>query len=169
MTDKPPATETNDTALAEGAIRGPEKIREAIVTLVRLGRRVVRLSAPHLDPAVFNTAVVADAIVAFAKRPQNRMQILLEDVAQVRRDNDRLIVLVRRLADAVELREVDDSLRGSRDLYLLIDRSACLVQEDVDRNDAVVHRAGSEAASRIARFDAAWDQASPVALRTLGL
>jgi hypothetical protein len=169
VTDKTPSAETSETALAEGAVRGPEEIRRAVVALVRLGHRVVRLSAPHLDPAVFNTAAVADAIVAFAKHPQNRMRVLIEDVTQVRRDNDRLIVLVRRLADAVELREIDDSLRGARDLYLLIDRSACLVQEDVDRNDAVMSRAASETALRIGRFDAAWDQASPVALRTLGL
>jgi len=53
---------------------------------------------------------------------------------------------------------------------LLADRATFLLQEDVGRNDGVVSaRAPQEAAQLIGRFDALWERATPVALRTLGL
>jgi hypothetical protein len=129
------------------------------------------LFAPFLEPTVFQAASVTGAMARFAaQHAHNRLHLLIEDVAQVRRDNSRLIELSRRLADAIELREVEDNDRGARDLFLLADRAAFLMQEDVGRGNGVVSaRAPQEAAQLIARFDDIWERATPVALRTLGL
>lgn len=168
--DPPVATNDPTPALVEGALQGAEEVARGIAALVRLARREVRLCAPYLDPAAFNSAAVVEALGAFAVRhPRNRLHLLIEDVPQVLRDNGRLVVLARRAADTVELRAVPENERGARDLYLVVDRSARLVQEDVTRAAAVLSRAAPETAPLIERFNAAWARAEPIALRTLGL
>lgn len=169
-TKTPPREAGTDAAPVEGGVRGPDKLRDTIVALIGQAHRTVRLSAPYLDARIFNSSAVANAIISFARQhARNRAYILIEDVAQVRQDNDRLIVLLRRLADGIELREVDESDRGARDLYLLTDFSACLFQEDVGRSDAVVSRKPNDVAARLGRFDTAWDRGTPIAVGTLGL
>ena len=171
MTQSETSGDRANPALTEGLVKGSEGLARAVTALLRSARRQVRLFAPYLDPNVFHTAAVTGAMTRFgAQHLHNRVQILIEDVAQVRRDNGRLVEIARRLADAVEIRQVEDNDRGARDLFLLADRAAFLLQEDVGRNDGVVSaRAPQEAAQLIGRFDALWERATPVALRTLGL
>ena len=167
---KSPSNNTEPT-LSEGLVHGPEALAQAVAALLHRARREVRVFAPYVEPAVFQSASVTGAVARFAaQHSRNRVYILIEDVAQVLRDNGRLIELARRMADAIELREVEDNDRGARDLFLLADRSAFLMQEDVGRSDGVVTaRAPQEVAQLIGRFDDTWDRATPVALRTLGL
>jgi sugar-specific transcriptional regulator TrmB len=172
MTESQPQPEKTDAAPdVEGAVQGREALANAVAALLRSARREVRLFAPCIEPAVFHTPPVTSAIAHFAAaHSRNRVNVLIEDVAQVMRENGRLIELARRLADNVELREVEDNDRGARDLFLLVDRSAFLTLEDIGRSDGVVSaRAPQELAQLITRFDDVWERATPVALRTLGL
>jgi hypothetical protein len=173
MADSQSPTDKADSQprLAEGAVHGTEALAQAVAALLASARREVRLFAPYMEPAVFHTAAVTGAIARFAaQHSRNRVNVLVEDVAQVMRDNGRLVDLARRLADGVELREIEDNDRGARDLFLLVDRSAFLVLEDIGRSDGVVSaRAPQELAQLVSRFNDVWDRATPVALRTLGL
>lgn len=173
MAEPQPPTNKNDTApaLSEGVVNGHEALAHAVTALLHSARREVRMFAPVVEPAIFHTASVTGAIARFAaQHSRNRMNLLIEDVAQVMRDNGRLVDLARRLADGIELREVEDNDRGARDLFLLIDHSAFLMLEDVARSDGVVStRAPQELAQFVSRFDDIWERATPVALRTLGL
>jgi hypothetical protein len=169
-----PSTEKADRdepALVDGLVQGEAGIGRALAQLIRAARREVRLFAPVLNPAIFHGATVTQAMAHFVtQHSHNRIRILIEDVTQTLRDNGRLVDLARRLADGIELREAEDADRGARDLYLLADRSAFLMQEDVGRSDAIVNlRTPHAAAQLLGRFDAAWDRAAAVALRTLGL
>lgn len=168
---QPPSDRTDAAPLVEGAVHGHDALAQAVAALLQSARREVRLFAPYIEPAVFHTSIVTGAIAKFAaQHARNHVSVLVEDVAQVTRDNGRIIELARRLADGVELREVEDNDRGARDLFLLIDHAAFLVLEDVGRSDGIVStRAPQELAQLIGRFDDAWERATPVALRTLGL
>lgn len=158
------------TAALPGQARGPQAVAQAFCALARAARLELRLFAPQLQPAVFGTAEAAGALAGFlTQHPRNRLRVLVEDAAQVRRDNDRLIELGRRLPDQLELRAVAEPDRGARDLYLVADRSALLHQEDVARDEAVVAESRLEAARLMERFNGAWERAEPLALRTLGL
>lgn len=161
----------NDLVLTDGLVHGTDALAQAVTALILSARRHVRLFAPYLEPTVFQATSVTGAMARFAaQHSHNRVQILIEDVAQVRRDNGRLFELARRVSDAVALREVEDNDRGGRDLFVLADRAAFLMQEDVGRRDGVVSaHAPQEAVQLIARFDEIWERATPVALRTLGL
>lgn len=173
MAESQSSTDKADSqpTFAEGAVHGTEALAQTVAALVASARREVRLFAPYMEPAVFHTAAVTSAIARFAaQHARNRVNVLVEDVAQVMRDTSRLVDLARRLADGVALREIEDNDRGARDLFLLVDRSAFLVLEDIGRSDGVVSaRAPQELAQLVSRFDDAWERATPVALRTLGL
>jgi hypothetical protein len=173
MAESQSSTDRTDSqpTFAEGAVHGTEALAQSVAALLASARREVRVFAPYMEPAVFHTGAVTGAIARFAaQHSRNRVNVLVEDVAQVMRDNGRLIDLARRLADGVELREIEDNDRGARDLFLVVDRSAFLVLEDVGRSDGVVSaRAPQELAQLVSRFNDVWDRATPVALRTLGL
>lgn len=171
MAESQPSSEETAPAPADGLVHGPEALAQTVAALLGGARREIRLFAPYVDPGVFHTATVTGAIARFAaQHSRNRVQILIEDVSQALRDNSRLLDLARRLAHAVELREVEDNDRGARDLFLLVDHSAFLMLEDVGRSDGVVTtRAPQDAAQLRARFDDVWERATPVALHTLGL
>lgn len=157
--------------LTEGLVHGPEALVRAVTALLRSARHEVRLFAPRVAPSVFSSTATTTALGHFAARhARNNARLLVEDAPQLLRDNGRLVQLARRLADSLELREVEDNNRGARDLYVIADRSAYLMQEDVERNEALVAiRTPHETVKLIERFDAAWDRATPLALRTLGL
>lgn len=151
-------------------MHGYEALRDAAAALVHAARREVRLFAPYLEPAVFNTAAFSGALAEFARQhARNHVRVLVEDAVQLQRDNDRLVALTRRLSDRVELRVVEENDRGARDLYLIADRTACLHREAMDRVEAVVLHKAQDIAALIERFDAVWERAEPIALRTLGL
>lgn len=161
----------NGTILADGLVRGPDALAHAIAAVLRSARRDARLFAPQLAPSIFSSAAVTAALARFATgHARNRARLLVEDATQLLRDNGRLVQLARRLAAGLEVREVEDNDRGARDLYIVADRLAFLLQEDIGRNDAVVAtRAPQETNGLIERFDTAWDRATPLALSTLGL
>lgn len=169
------ASETSPSSqaveLPAGAVHGNDALTQAIAALLQQARREIRLFAPYLDAAVFGSPSIAQALAAFAARHRrNRAHLLLEDTAQLQRDSGRLLDSVRRVADAAELRAVEENDRGARDLFVIADRAAFLVQEDIGRADAVVTtQAPREIAELIGRFDVAWERAVPIALRPLGL
>ncbi len=171
MAPSEPHTDNDGAQLAAGLVRGPQALAQALAALVRSARRDVRLFAPQLEPAVFGAAVFVEALQQFAARhARNSARLLVEDATRLLRDNARLVELARRLPDGLAVREIEDNDHGARDLYLVADRSAHLVQEDVGRNEAMVTlQAPNQTLKLIERFDATWERATPLALRTLGL
>ncbi|KPL26931.1 MAG: hypothetical protein AMJ72_11680, partial [Acidithiobacillales bacterium SM1_46] len=91
--------------------------------------------------------------------------------AQAVRDNNRLIDLARRLSDFVEIRQVGESDRGLRELFVLADRNAVLYQQDVTRVEAIVDTGGRRAGAELRmRFQGLWDRSEPIPeIRTTGL
>lgn len=62
----------------------------------------------------------------------------------------------------------DETDRGSRELYLLADRTGGLWQEDLAREDGRTCTP-VEVVRLAERFDAAWERAQPTGLNALGL
>lgn len=159
-----------EAGLPPGPLQGREALTQAACRLLDAARRDVRLFAPRLDAGVFGTAAVTAAMARFLmQHPRNRLRLLVEDEAQLRRDHDRLFELARRLADRLALRAVDEADRGADDVYLVVDRAAALCQNDLGREEGRVIVAPVEAVRCAERFDAVWERAQPAALRTLGL
>lgn len=166
----PQASEDPSAGLPRGPLQGRAALARAATVLLDSARREVRLFAPQLDAALFGTGAVTGAMARFLmQHPRNRLRLLLEDEAQVRRDHERLFELARRLADRLALRVVDQADRGAVELYLVVDRAAALRQDDLAREEGRAIAAPIEAVRLAERFDAAWERAQPLAPGTLGL
>jgi len=169
MTDTP--TPAAPPATPEIA-RGEEAIGERIATLAEGSVHEFDVFAPQLDPRWFNTGRLHRALAAFATRHRhNRVRLLIEDTTQAVRDNNRMVELARRLSDFFEIRQVGESDRGLRELFVLADRSAVLHQQDVTRVEALVETGGRRAGAELrSRFQGMWDRSEPIPeVRTAGL
>jgi hypothetical protein len=158
-----------DAPPAPRALQGQDAFACAVCALVRAARRELSLFAPQLAVAPFATAAVTAALGQFlTAHPRNRLRLLIEDETQVRRDHERLLALARRAGEQFELRVLDESDGGTRELWLLADRAGALWQEDLAREDGRTCTP-AEAVRLAGRFDDAWERGRPTALNALGL
>lgn len=153
-------------------LRDREGTRDFIARLIEAARREIDVFAPQLDPYLFNNPRLARGLAVFAARHRrNRARFLVEDTAQVIRDNDCLVDLCRRFGEAIELRMVDEAYLGIREMFVVVDRTGYLHQEDTGRFECVADAADKGQAVKLAlRFEQMWDRSAPVAgLHTPGL
>ncbi len=149
-----------------------DSIRDAIAALVGLARREIIVFAPQMDAHFFNSSQAGTMFASFAARHQrNRARILVEDAAQVIRDNDRVVGLCRRFSEAMQMREVGEQHMGLRMMYIIVDGTSYLHQPDVTEYECVVEMAGRRRAAEMRqRFEQMWDRSEPaVGLHTAGL
>lgn len=153
-------------------LRGRDALRDALALLIDQAHRSVALCAPTLPPELFNTVAFSRALASFAARHrQNQARILLGDVAQAMRDNDRVVGLARRLSDTVGVREFSEDDRGVRELLLLVDQRAFIQLTDPDETQALACDGGGPlVAETYARLDAMWQRSLPIgAIQPVGL
>lgn len=153
-------------------VRGSDAVRNVLAPLVDRAQHDIALLAPQLPPTLFNTVAFARAFASFAARHRrNRGRVLLDDVQQALRDNDRLVELARRLSDTLSIRQVGEDDRGNRDILLIVDHSAYLQQHDLAHMEAIVDtRGGPPIAEVMQRFDVMWERSEPLAaLNPIGL
>jgi len=169
------ATDENATSTREGhrtVIHGPDAVHDNLCRLIAGAESQIQVYGPLLEPMLFSTARLTDAITAFlARNRRNRIELLVEDSRQVLRDDARLVGLLQKLSDYAELRELGEEDRGQRDLFVCIDRRSYLHQPDISRPECMVADDNRDIAMMLAnRFSDCWHRAAPVALsRTLGL
>lgn len=161
-----------DTVTGPTLLRNRQAVQERLQQLAGQVRREFLLFAPQLDASLFNTREFAQALTHFAAADRhNQVHILVEDSAQAVRDNDRIVRLCHQLSDFVQLRQVDESYAGLRELFVVSDREGYLHQPDNTNNDWTSAFADKRTAVPLAqRFYEMWDRSQPVtALRTTGL
>jgi hypothetical protein len=166
------STPTDQTAvLTAGKVSGRAALGGAVVSLVQHATREIRVLAPHLEPAVFNSSAFTDVLSRFTTRhPRQQVCLLVEDAGRTLRDNGRLAHVLGRLSGRAELRTLDEQDRGTRELLMIIDRSAFLFAEDASQLAGVIGLNNApETAKLVERFDSAWQRSEPVALKSLGL
>lgn len=145
-------------------LRDRDGARDFIARLIEAAQREIDVFAPQLDPHLFNRARLARGLAGFAARHRrNRARFLVEDAAQAIRDNDCLVDLCRRFSEAIELRMVDEAYLGIREMFMVVDRTGYLHQEDTDRPECVADAADKGQAVKLAlRFEQMWDRSAPV-------
>lgn len=149
-----------------------QEISDFLAVLVENATREIVIFAPMLDGAFFNTSRFARALASFAARHrQNLARIVVEDIEQAMRDNDRLVSLCRRLSDFIHMQRVAEEHIGMREMFVVVDHRGYLRQEDLAKPNCVAHpKDGHEAVMLARRFNELWDRSEPIAaLRAAGL
>jgi hypothetical protein len=107
---------------ASGRFDAVSEYRAAIDRLVARGRRTIRIFDRNLEGAGFNDASRFEALRSFLLLSRdNRLRIVLHDVALVQRDCPRLLLLLRQFSDAVSIHQTNQEARGIYDGILLAD------------------------------------------------
>jgi hypothetical protein len=153
-------------------IRDRSETGDFLAMLAENATREIVVFAPHLDGTYFNSSRFARALASFAARHrQNLARIVVEDVEQALRDNDRLVGLCRRLSDFIHMHQVAEEHLGIREMFMVVDHRGYLFQQDTAKPDCVAHpRDGHEAVLLARRFNELWDRSEPImALRAAGL
>lgn len=164
-----PVTETSPQ---RRLLHDRQEISDFLAGLAENATREIVIFAPMLDGAFFNTSRFARALASFAARHrQNLARIVVEDIEQAMRDNDRLVSLCRRLSDFIHMQRVAEEHIGMREMFVVVDHRGYLRQEDVAKPDCVAHaKDGHEAVMLARRFNELWDRSEPItALRAAGL
>jgi hypothetical protein len=167
-----PHAQQAETPPTRRTLRDRGEIAAQIATLASQARREIALFAPELDPALFNTAALDHALISLATgHRHNRARLLVEDARQAIRDNPRLVELMRRLSESLDLRQVGEEHAGLRELFVLVDREGYLHQLDLGRPECLLDLHGRrEAAELSRRFQEMWDRSEPItSIRTAGL
>lgn len=154
--DRPPAAGTGQ----ELARR--EDVRRAVRALILTARREIALLSTALEPAVYDDAVLLEAIGALARRRGARVRVLIREPRTVVTRGHRLVELARRLSSSVELRRPHPEHRDGTEQILIADESGVLFRPDETRFEGrMAPNAPAEARRRLRTFEEWWALAEP--------
>ncbi|MBI3575897.1 MAG: hypothetical protein HY083_09645 [Gammaproteobacteria bacterium] len=153
-------------------LKNCDAVRARITLLVGQARHELRIFAPQLDPALYNTVELTGPLASFVARDRrNFVHILVEDGDQAVRDNDRVVLLCRRMSDFVHLHRVGEQHIGLKEMFLVVDRLGYLHQPDLTRPDCLSASADARNAVELMyRFQEMWEHSEPIrTTNTVGL
>jgi hypothetical protein len=164
MTEPTAAPDANEPKTGPSVLKSREDIRDAVAALIGLARRDIVVFAPQMEAFFFNGSQLGQMFASFAANHRNnRARLLVEDAAQVLRDNDRLVGLCRRFAEFIQLRQVGEEHRGRREMFVIVDGVSYLHQPDITEPECIVEPSGRKySADARRRFDTMWDRSEPL-------
>ena len=158
--------ELSDSSTPTTEHRHPESrddLRNAVVDLISSARRDIVLCSPALDPALFNRAIVTDALGQFiARQTRGRIRIVIEDTEQLLLSCVRLVELARRFSDMLFVQRLGEPHRGLTEMLMVADQVSCLQQQNTAVIDAVLDLNLPQRAVTLAqRFEKIWAASEP--------
>lgn len=164
MTDTTTQKEPIEPSTGPVVLKSREDIRDAVAALIGLARRDIVVFTPQMESFFFNSSQLGQMFASFAARHRsNRARLLVEDAAQVLRDNDRIIGVCRRFSEFIQLRQVGDEHRGLREMFIVVDGVSYIHQPDSTEHECIVEPSGRRhCAEAQRRFDTMWDRSEPL-------
>lgn len=140
-----------------------ENLRVAAVDLIASARREIMICCPALDPALYNRAVVTDALGHFiARQAHSRIRIVVEDTEHMLLSCVRLVELTRRYSDIIQIQRLGEPHRGLTEMFIVADGESCLYQQDITVMDATLDVKFPQRATALAqRFEKIWAASEP--------
>lgn len=122
-----------DSPAAARMLEGQSALAEAILDLCARARREILILAQDLDPHLFDSMELHDALSRFARRnEQTKVRVLVHDITRMIRDGHRLLTLSRRLPSALSIRVVHPDMRDRSENMVLADRTGLVIQPKFD-------------------------------------
>ncbi len=122
-------------------LEGKPAIAAAVLDLCEHARREVLIFAQDLDPDLFDSTALSEALSLFARRnEQANVRILVNDITRMVRDGHRLLELSRRLPSSITIRVVHPDMRDRSENFVLADRTGLVVQPQYDTERGFANR-----------------------------
>lgn len=146
-----------DSPDAARMLEGEVALAEAILELCQRARREVLIFAQDLEPKLFDSIELSEALSLFARRnEQTKVRILVHDITRMVRDGHRLLNLSRRLPSSISIRLVHPDMQDRSENMVLADRTGLVVQPKFDtergfanHNDAPLTRQYADVFDRL--------------------
>ena len=140
-----------------------EDAQAAALALTRQARRTIEIMSRHLDPRLYDTAELAEAIKQLALGSHRaQVRILVQDVDPLLRDGHRLLALAQRLPTFIQIRVPAPPFREFNQAFLVADETGYLHRHFADRFEGDVCFHGPAAARELLRlFEPMWESAEP--------
>ena len=141
-----------------------DELRNAAVDLIAGARRELVICSPALDPALYNRAVLTDALGHFiARQARCRIRVVVEDTEDMLRSSVRLVELARRFSDLILIQRLGEPHRGLTEMFMVADSESCLYQRAIATIDATLDLHTPHLALPLARrFENIWAASEPV-------
>jgi hypothetical protein len=146
--------------------------RDAALALVRQARHRVEIVSRHLDPRLYDTPELVEAMKRLALGSRRALvRVIVQDVAPVLRDGHRLVTLAQRMPTYFQIRVPAPQHRDFNQAFLVVDGTGYLHRELADRFEGTVSFNDPPAARELLRqFEPLWEAAEPdPSLRVLGV
>jgi len=141
-----------------------EELRDAAIDLIAQARRELVICSPALDPALFNRAVLTEALGHFiARQARCRVRIVVEDTEHMLLSCVRLVELARRFSDRILIQRLGEPHHGLMEMFMVADGTSCLRQQDISAIDATLDLHAPPISAPLAhRFEEIWAASEPV-------
>lgn len=108
--------------------------RSAFDTAIEMARRTIRLFDRDGDFYGLDRPAVAEHFNHLLRRnPRTTIVVILQDVNRVRRDCPRLLEVMKNHGERIQIRRLDEQVRGFERSYVLIDKSLVMRRPHFDR------------------------------------
>ena len=153
-------------------IAGRDDVRDAVLNVLRQADHRIQIVAPILDPYNFSNAEVTSYLASFAvAHPRNMVRILVDDGDGTARYNSRLVTVVRKLGDFVQIRQPGEIHTLGQEMRISIDTTGYLIQPDHTKSECIVDLEDRNSAAKYLRqFEEMWQIARVIpSINVIGL
>jgi hypothetical protein len=124
-------------------------------------RRTLDITSRHLDPAIYDQALLVEAVKQIVLNNRlARIRLLVTDVAPLVSRGHRLIELATRLSSFISIRKPGRDYKNFNEVMLLADNKAYIHQRFADRFEGVAsYDDPRRTADLTGRFEEMWERA----------
>jgi hypothetical protein len=139
--DKIPSAGTN-ISLGSGTrtiLTTMPEVREASLKIAKSAQRLLSIFTQDLEPLIYGEEPFLEAIKRLVlARSYAKVRVLLADPSRAMLDNNRFLVLARRLTSCIDLRAMSPEYPASAGAFIVADDKALVYRLQADRWDGIL-------------------------------
>lgn len=167
-----PGVETSTESRGLQGVGYPSPFDQLTLTMANNAQRYLCIQSPSLDRRVFDSAELAEAIAALARRSrQTDIRILIGDPRPLVKQGHRLLNLARRLPSKLRIQVLEEHPEWRGETVVIRDRDGVLYTRDEGGKEAF-YEPDSQASTlrHLELFEELWRQSAPsIELRNISL
>jgi hypothetical protein len=139
------------------------EVREASLAVARSAQRQLSIYTQDLEPLVYGEEPFLEAIKRLVlARSYAKVRVLLADPSRAVVDNNRFLILARRLTSCIDMRSINSQNPGSAGAFIIADDRATVYRLQASRWDGISDMNDPAVARRYLNFfDEVWQASAP--------
>ncbi|MDE2294596.1 MAG: hypothetical protein KGL36_03950 [Gammaproteobacteria bacterium] len=115
-----------------------EEVREASLQVARSAQRLLSIFTHDLEPMIYGEEPFLEAIKRLVlARSYAKVRVLLADPSRAMFDNNKFLILARRLTSCIDLRTMGPEYPASAGAFIIADDRALVYRLRIDRWDGI--------------------------------